>query len=111
MQAPRVRHASERQSRRCHAAREVAEPRRRRQETRRADGGVEHREATCDHRIERGSASVCMMSAVAGYSGTPLAKKLGIKDGSRVFLANAPDNYARMVAPLPAGVRMVGTID
>jgi hypothetical protein len=52
-----------------------------------------------------------MMSAVAGYSGTPLAKKLGIKDGSRVFLANAPDNYARMVAPLPAGVRMVGTID
>jgi hypothetical protein len=52
-----------------------------------------------------------MMSAVAGYSGTPLAKKLGIKDGTRVFLANAPDNYARLVAPLPAGVRMVRTID
>jgi hypothetical protein len=52
-----------------------------------------------------------MMSAVAGYSGTPLAKKLGIKDGARVFLANAPDNYVRLVAPLPAGVRMVRTID
>jgi hypothetical protein len=52
-----------------------------------------------------------MMSAVAGYSGTPLAKKLGIKDGARVFLANAPDDYARLVAPLPAGVRMVRTID
>ena len=52
-----------------------------------------------------------MMSAVAGYSGTPLARKLGIKDGARVFLTNAPANYARMVAPLPAGVRMVTSID
>ena len=52
-----------------------------------------------------------MMSPVAGYSGTPLAKKLGIKDGARVFLANAPDDYARLVAPLPDGVRMVRTID
>ena len=52
-----------------------------------------------------------MMSAVAGYSGTPLAKKLGIKDGSRVFLANAPAGYSRLVAPLPAGVRMVKAID
>ena len=52
-----------------------------------------------------------MMSAVAGYSGTPLAKKLGIKDGARVCLTNAPANYARLVRPLPAGVRMVKTID
>ena len=52
-----------------------------------------------------------MMSAVAGYSGTPLAKKLGIKDGGRVFLTNAPANYARLVAPLPAGVRLVKAID
>ena len=52
-----------------------------------------------------------MMSAVAGYSGTPLAKKLGIKDGARVFLANPPDDYARLVAPLPAGVRMVTSVD
>jgi hypothetical protein len=52
-----------------------------------------------------------MMSPVAGYSGTPLAKKLGIKADSRVFLDNAPKHYARLVAPLPAGVRMVGTIN
>jgi len=52
-----------------------------------------------------------MMSAVAGYSGTPLAKKLGITDGARVCLTNAPDHYARLVAPLPAGVRMVKAID
>jgi len=50
------------------------------------------------------------MSAVAGYSGTPLAKKLGIKAGSRVFLQNPPKHYARLVAPLPAGVRMVRSI-
>jgi hypothetical protein len=42
---------------------------------------------------------------MAGYSGTPLAKKLGIKEGGRVFLANAPDHYARLVAPLPPGVQ------
>jgi hypothetical protein len=51
-----------------------------------------------------------MMSAVAGYSGTPLAKKLGITAGSQVFLTNAPKHYARLVAPLPAGVRMVRRI-
>ena len=47
------------------------------------------------------------MSAVAGYSGTPLAKKLGIKEGGRILLVGAPKEYARLVAPLPAGVQMV----
>lgn len=40
----------------------------------------------------------------AGYSGTPLAKKLGYKPGFRVLLDNAPDNYADLVEPLPDGV-------
>ena len=31
---------------------------------------------------------------VAGYSGTPLPQKLGIKDGSRVRLARAPSGFA-----------------
>jgi hypothetical protein len=43
---------------------------------------------------------------MAGYSGTPLAKKLGIKAGATVFLSNPPVNYAKLVAPLPAGVNM-----
>ena len=30
---------------------------------------------------------------MAGYSGTPLAKKLGIKEGSTLFLVGAPDDY------------------
>jgi hypothetical protein len=40
-----------------------------------------------------------------GYSGTPLAKKLGIKEGNRVLLLAAPKGYEQLVAPLPAGVR------
>jgi hypothetical protein len=31
--------------------------------------------------------------ATAGYSGTPLLKKLGLKDNHRVWLLHAPDNY------------------
>jgi len=31
--------------------------------------------------------------AVAGYSGTPLAKKLGIKAGGRVAIVSAPDGF------------------
>src|SRR4051812_38733705 len=41
--------------------------------------------------------------APAGYSGTPLAKKLGIKPNQRVFTINAPKDYAKLVAPLPDG--------
>jgi hypothetical protein len=47
---------------------------------------------------------------MAGYSGTPLAKKLGIKDGSRIFLLNAPGNYLQLVAPLPARVQVAPKI-
>jgi hypothetical protein len=40
----------------------------------------------------------------AGYSGTPLAKKLGIKSGSTVFVIGAPDGYQAWLKPLPADV-------
>jgi hypothetical protein len=40
-----------------------------------------------------------------GYSGTPLAKKLGIADGSRVLPIAAPDDYVDMLEPLPNDVR------
>ncbi|MEQ1813579.1 MAG: DUF3052 family protein [Candidatus Nitrotoga sp.] len=39
-----------------------------------------------------------------GYSGTPLAKKLGIIEGSRVAVRQAPDDYAQLLEPLPSGV-------
>jgi Protein of unknown function (DUF3052) len=43
----------------------------------------------------------------AGYSGTPLVKKLGIKASSELCILNAPDNYAELIAPLPEGVRKI----
>jgi hypothetical protein len=43
----------------------------------------------------------------AGYSGTPLSKKLGIKAGSKVHLIDAPPGYQALLAPLPDGVAFV----
>ncbi|MDM0115102.1 DUF3052 domain-containing protein [Variovorax sp. J22R133] len=40
----------------------------------------------------------------AGYSGTHLAKKLGIVAGSRVVTMHAPSDYAHLLEPLPADV-------
>ena len=39
------------------------------------------------------------MPTIAGYSGTPLPRKLGIKNGHRVLLAQAPDGFALDVSP------------
>jgi Protein of unknown function (DUF3052) len=39
-----------------------------------------------------------------GYSGTPLAKKLGIKPGMILHAVNAPIDYAALVDPLPEEV-------
>jgi hypothetical protein len=43
----------------------------------------------------------------AGYSGTPLAKKLGIKEGGRVAFLQAPEGFDATVAPLPDDVRVL----
>ena len=45
------------------------------------------------------------MPATPGYSGTPLARKLGIVAGSRVCPVHAPADYLDWLAPLPEGVR------
>jgi len=42
---------------------------------------------------------------MAGYSGTPLAKKLGIKPGATVMVMDAPTNYQQLLAPLPDAVK------
>lgn len=43
---------------------------------------------------------------MAGYSGTPLTKKLGIKEGCKVYTQNAPSHYLELLAPLPIGVEV-----
>ena len=44
---------------------------------------------------------------MAGYSGTPLAKKLGIKEGSRIALVNAPKDFRSVLGDLPDNVEFV----
>jgi hypothetical protein len=44
---------------------------------------------------------------MAGYSATPLPKKLGIKDQSRIAFVNAPDGFQNYLGPLPAGAEVV----
>ncbi len=41
---------------------------------------------------------------IAGYSGTPLVNKLGIKPGHLLYLKNPPANYQSLIAPIPEGV-------
>jgi hypothetical protein len=44
---------------------------------------------------------------VAGYSGTPLPRKLGIQPGHRVLLLRAPEGFEDgVLGPLPDGVRV-----
>lgn len=44
--------------------------------------------------------------APAGYSGTPLPKKLGIRENRSAVLVNAPDRFERKLEPLPAGAEL-----
>jgi len=43
----------------------------------------------------------------AGYSGTPLPRKLGIREGSRLLLVDAPADFAATLGDLPPGVELV----
>lgn len=45
-----------------------------------------------------------------GYSGTPLARKLGIVADAVVVVLGAPPQYRDWLAPLPAGVRFASTV-
>jgi len=41
---------------------------------------------------------------MAGYLGTPLPQKLGIKPDLALVIINAPINYRRLLGPIPEGV-------
>ena len=47
-----------------------------------------------------------MTTTSAGYSGTPLPKKLGIREGSRLAIVSAPDGFEQVLGPLPSGVEV-----
>ncbi len=44
---------------------------------------------------------------MAGYSGTPLPQKIGIKPGHRISLLNAPPDFESALGPLPEGAQWV----
>ena len=48
---------------------------------------------------------------MAGYSETPLVKKLGIGEGFRILLVDAPAEYRTLISPLPASVSFVAKAD
>lgn len=50
------------------------------------------------------------MQPSAGYSGTPLPKKLGIKPGAAIVVIGQPNDYGELVSPLPAGARIVSRV-
>ena len=53
--------------------------------------------------------------SLAGYSDTPLQRKLGIREGAVVASLNAPDGFAETLGALPDGVtvrdRLRGPLD
>jgi len=51
------------------------------------------------------------MVKTAGYSGTPLAKKLGIKEGYKVSVINAPKDYYSLFSDLPGDLEWIENRD
>jgi hypothetical protein len=49
-----------------------------------------------------------MALAHKDYSGTPLPKKLGIREGARVLIEGAPEGFEDALGALPTGVRRLG---
>jgi hypothetical protein len=50
------------------------------------------------------------MMATTGYSGTPLPKKLGLKEGATLALVNPPEGIERILGPLPAAATLSRTL-
>ena len=57
------------------------------------------RDTSCGHSAR--------LPGVAGYSGTPLPQKLGIKPGCQLALVGAPADFAATLGPLPKAVKPV----
>lgn len=47
----------------------------------------------------------------AGYSGTPLARKLGIKEGFTVLTVDAPDDYRDLLEPVPSDTKLTTKVE
>ncbi len=52
-----------------------------------------------------------MTGQTEGYSGKPLAHKLGLRPGMRLIALHAPAHYASLLDPLPPGVEIVDVLE
>lgn len=50
-------------------------------------------------------------SVFAGYAGTPLQKKLGVREKSRILLLDAPRNFSKTLGSLPTGAQLLTDIN
>jgi len=57
--------------------------------------------------IRKPASKPVVPGTMAGYSGTPLPKKLGIRENYSFVLVNAPARFERKLEPLPAGAELV----
>jgi hypothetical protein len=62
--------------------------------------------AAVKHAIKARPRQPVVPGTFAGYSGTPLPKKLRIVEGSVVALVGAPEGFAEKLEPLPDGVKL-----
>lgn len=47
---------------------------------------------------------------MAGYSGTPLPRKLGIKENQRIALVDEPASFQKQLGPLPTNTHVVSKL-
>jgi hypothetical protein len=47
---------------------------------------------------------------MAGYSGTPLSKKLGLKPGSKVRFVHEPPGFQSLLEPLPPNIQILSSV-
>jgi len=64
---------------------------------------VEDVERAIKKAVRKTSLNPAVPGTMAGYSGTPLPKKLGVRESSLLLLMNPPRGFERKLGPLPAG--------
>jgi CheY-like chemotaxis protein len=64
---------------------------------------------TLERALRQPPAKPLTPGVLAGYSGTPLPKKLGIRAGALVALLGAPEGFEDTLGTLPEGVRIART--
>ncbi len=71
------------------------------------DDPVQLKNSMPGKKVREPSANESKGGTTAGYSGTPLPKKLGIRENYSVTLINSPPRFERKLGPLPAEAEIV----